>query len=725
MAATFAILSFAALALMPLPIFANSANEWHATINNYTLYELFRNMKSSYSKADNFTSVLQYICTENNIEIAQLNVEPLLRMLQSKAKHMLSQAKPKLSAGGKTRDKLFRKWRASSYKLKIKFKSPGALKSKLESELTMQIACRAEAEKELEKFKQRTCNNRSIRGTLGQRAVCKRTLRRHRLKGFKQVSQSLPFFGFDEADQPVKISIETKSSRVINLTLTGNFAVSEVQYDANLGHDKALFLKDKYGISDKTYHELARSLPTLPKLCSIKHHANQLNAAYNIMSLPGDIGVYQSLKERLTTRIIKLLDNNQLSEPVIKVKLSGDGTQIGKRIHVVNIVFSVINEKDCRSVTGNHILAILRVEEKYESLKKALHPLICEVSRIDAININSTSYDIVFFLGGDLKFLNVVTGLDACSATYSCLWCHCSKADRWNHNKHWSMTDPDNGARTLESIAQCAKRKSNKFNCSNPPLFDSIPLTRVIPDSLHMFLRIADQLVGHLIAKLREYDNELVSHQANHRQNIAKFEEFVQSLNIEWRFIVDKSGKMNYRDFTGPEHWRILNSIDLDHFLACAPFKKLASLKELWRTFKSPMIEISNLGNENHVAVSAYEKRARDWLKLFCNIFPSKDVTPYMHILANHVVESVRLHGNISNFNQQGLEKLNDSITGWFFRGTNHKNNHALIQIIKKQNRIEDLEMECKRVMKFSVTCSLCGKQGHNKRTCLQVAKSC
>ena len=135
------------------------------------------------------------------------------------------------------------------------------------------------------------------------------------------------------------------------------------------------------------------------------------------------------------------------------------------------------------------------------------------------------------------------------------------------------------------------------------------------------------------------------------------------------------------------------------------------------------MSEISTLGNDNEVAVNAYETRVTSWLELFCKIFPTKDLTPYMHILANHIVESVRLHGIISNFNQQGLEKLIDNITGCFFRGTNHKNHHALIQIMEKQNRIEDLEMECKREMKFSITCSSCGKQGHNKRTCLQGEK--
>ena len=176
---------------------------------------------------------------------------------------------------------------------------------------------------------------------------------------------------------------------------------------------------------------MALSSAKFPKLWSVKHYAHQLNASYNIQELPGGIGVFQSLRERLTAKV----RNNTMVDSVIKVKLSGDGTCIGKRIHVVNIVFSVINETNCKSVTGNHILSILKVRGKYKSLKEALNPLICEVSEIQTIDINGRVFDVIFFHGGDLKFLNVITGLDACSATYSCLWCHCPKSDRWDHTK--------------------------------------------------------------------------------------------------------------------------------------------------------------------------------------------------------------------------------------------------------------------------------------------------
>jgi len=57
----------------------------------------------------------------------------------------------------------------------------------------------------------------------------------------------------------------------------------------------------------------------------------------------------------------------------------------------------------------------------------------------------------------------------------------------------------------------------------------------------------------------------------------------------------------------------------------------------------------------------------------FCSIYQAKHVTPYAHAFTMHVPEFVGIHGNISKFCQQGLEKLNDVTTLHNLRGTNHK----------------------------------------------------
>ena len=54
-----------------------------------------------------------------------------------------------------------------------------------------------------------------------------------------------------------------------------------------------------------------------------------------------------------------------------------------------------------------------------------------------------------FYLGGDWKFLALVTGIDAATSEHACIWCKCPKEDRWDTSMHWYITNPDEGARCV------------------------------------------------------------------------------------------------------------------------------------------------------------------------------------------------------------------------------------------------------------------------------------
>ena len=116
--------------------------------------------------------------------------------------------------------------------------------------------------------------------------------------------------------------------------------------------------------------------------------------------------------------------------------------------------------------------------------------------------------------------------------------------------------------------------------------------------------------------------------------------------------------------------------------------------------------------------IDQFESSAKTWVDLYRTVYLAKDVTPYMHVLSYHVPEVMRMYGNISYFCQQGLEKLNDQVTKWYFRSTNFGKS-ALKQIMLKQGRLRMLEENCKRSPKWRVKCSVCQKQdGHNRLTC-------
>lgn len=107
-------------------------------------------------------------------------------------------------------------------------------------------------------------------------------------------------------------------------------------------------------------------------------------------------------------------------------------------------------------------------------------------------------------------------------------------------------------------------------------------------------------------------------------------------------------------------------------------------------------------------------------------MYHDKNVTPYIHAMANHVCEFLKLHGSLLPFTQQGLEKYNDVVTKHYFRSSNHKGVQAFIQIVQKQNCLEYLhDAGANKTKLFSMSCSNCKESGHTKRTCRQACRKC
>ena len=90
----------------------------------------------------------------------------------------------------------------------------------------------------------------------------------------------------------------------------------------------------------------------------------------------------------------------------IRVKLSGDGTWVGKRLHVVNFTFTIPDEGPMAySSEGNHVLPILKVPESYESLANALEDIRREVCELKEIEVVQTLTRLSFSLGVIGNFL--------------------------------------------------------------------------------------------------------------------------------------------------------------------------------------------------------------------------------------------------------------------------------------------------------------------------------
>ena len=121
----------------------------------------------------------------------------------------------------------------------------------------------------------------------------------------------------------------------------------------------------------------------------IEGRIRELNKLWNISPTPnGVVGVQQALEDRLRVRISTLLQTAQPDAPFciqqkVRVKLSGDGTWVGKRLHLVNFTFTLLEEGSAaHSHEGNHALVIFKTDENYEDLNNALKDLSSEVERL-------------------------------------------------------------------------------------------------------------------------------------------------------------------------------------------------------------------------------------------------------------------------------------------------------------------------------------------------------
>ena len=473
---------------------------------------------------------------------------------------------------------------------------------------------------------------------------------------------------------------------------------------------EVLYIKDKFAIPDRAYHKLHLLTPDLPPQHQLTTVAKEYNSQSNVLSTPnGIIGVQQSLEKRLKIILEKHKENlpNQM-----KIKLSGDGTNLARSMHVITVTFMVLDlEPDCT----NHTLAILKASESYVALNDGLSDLVKEMKELQSIEFNGQHIDLSYYLMGDWKFLALVTGIQAANSNHPCVWCKCHKEVKHDMSLEWSIDDVNKGARTLEEAKKYGGQTSKKFSYASNPIFPFIPHNRVVIDPLHLFLRISDNLINLLITELRRIDG--ISAKKGKNSLLAKYETFLCEeckIPFQWYTLKDTKKSLEWRDLTGPEKPRLFQHINIPRLFP--EIKEKKTIQELWDKFYDMYMSIIS---ENPSA-DTLKKDTQAWVMKYLRVYQTKNVTPYIHAFAMHIHEFVDLYGSLAPFSQQALEKLNDITTIQYMRATNrhHTKERALRQIVLKRNRMEEMENDGMKRQKRSKKCSKCKQTSHNKRTC-------
>lgn len=480
--------------------------------------------------------------------------------------------------------------------------------------------------------------------------------------------------------------------------------------------------KDTYLVPDKVYHELAMMIPNLPRSYQVKKYLQSMNDDSVTPSDGPAHGVQQNFRSSLELRIRECSGAFDAENPIVKVKLSGDGTQIGKRMGSVIVGYTLLTPV----LHGSDVscLGVVKCEEKYAELKENFGSIFESAENLKRIEVDGVMYEIEYFFTADMKFLNIVLGLDAPNCKFACYACHCSSLQRSDFSTAWPLDDGEH-SRTIEKIvANSSLRKSDpgKYNCSNLPLIQFIPINRIVPDILHLMLRITDNLLQKFVAELRRLDNvsrTAPSFDPNSHHHLAKFQQFARNVaRVHLDIRIDSATKkLAITDLPVNQRMRLMRLCDVASFLSESEIDG-AKVKYLWEEFLDIYDVLRDYRKSLIVDLGQLQRRITHWCKLYCHdLYLASDATPYVHIFFAHVVDYMALHGPICIFSQQRFEQNNHVFTKSFFRSSNYGSS-ALEQVLRKQQRLLRFRRSVVSRVKRKYACSFCSVIGHSRVKC-------
>ena len=424
-----------------------------------------------------------------------------------------------------------------------------------------------------------------------------------------------------------------------------------------------LFLLDKFCVGDEVYHELSIQSERLPKSYLIKQLRTDLNNTYHIertdVKCPGAKLDFSSTLAAHVQEL--LLHKTELRNEVVQVKLSGDGARMSRSTNFMMISFALIqcNEK-VMSSKSNRTVAIVNGSENYETLKESLSNLFREINELittGTILIDREHVKLECFLGGDMKFLLMILGLASATSNHACLWCKVHKDNRWDTSKDMNFYTLDPNRITLAGIKKCSQSKC--FGCINEPLID-IAFDHVVPDELHLLLRVTDRILLNVIDEVLEKDAiEDFNRQRGQTKRVFLTNLVIGindcgiSFNVWFKKNADGSDSkiLQYTSLVGAQKKKLLNQLPCKLHGYLYP----ETVCKIWTSFEEYYNFVSDFSLTAHVAGDVFEK-GKEWIELFCTLrnvrpgYGKQWVTPYMHVMVYHVPFFIQKYGCFKKF---------------------------------------------------------------------------
>ncbi|RHZ53505.1 hypothetical protein Glove_441g3 [Diversispora epigaea] len=406
------------------------------------------------------------------------------------------------------------------------------------------------------------------------------------------------------------------------------------------------------------------------------------------------LGVRRNIKDILYYIIPSLQKERILdsSNPVIHLRISGDGRNVGRKIKHVMITVMILNHENYHHNPDYHYtIALYPGSEKYDTVKFILDPFIEELRSLkeDGLEIAGILWKFILYFSSDWKFLAICLGLNSANSKYFCPWCLCSKNQIGDLSKDWHIE------KNIDEI-------SINYNTINghifPPIFNMIPIDNIIFDELHVFLRITDRLWELILSEIKEHGL------FNNMTRKVILDE-MKRLKVSFQFWKNKdSHNWEYTSLVGEDKKKVLEHFNLE--LLFRP-SRATLIRKLWDEFNLLYCALKN----KKTNPLEFKNQAKDWLTLFLTpssgnpndfknftkgLYLPNQITPYMHALVFHGWEFIKKHKQwgVKAFSCSAVEKKNHQQVSTFFRktfknrGNLSRKKPAIQEIMEYENRI-------------------------------------
>ena len=278
----------------------------------------------------------------------------------------------------------------------------------------------------------------------------------------------------------------------------------------------------------------------------------------------------------------------------LKIKISGDGAKVSRISNFIVISYAHLDSLNTLSHLNQRVLAILKCEENYENLDKSCAPIFSEINDLgnDGIIVGDKRVKLEIFTGGDMKFLQILLGLNSSIATYACPWCKVAKDERGNITlalDHYHREELRRSVSEIKTLAASASKQ--KYGVKHAPLLE-IEVDHFVPDELHLFMRIMDVLLRNLIDDAFSKDH-FAKINGNATDNVILLVKAIQACGVIFRTWSTKSGDLEWTSLSGSDLKKVLTNLP-DKLLFCIHDDTTESVKQLWKDFVVIYAKITN-----------------------------------------------------------------------------------------------------------------------------------